>query len=149
MNGKVMCLVRGGEAGRKVQEKAIAYARSNQKELVFLHVVDASRVSDEDELEELKSAVEDELIWLAHVTLSMARRRATAQSVSSKIDIITGPFFDTVLNYATQPQIEVVFMGSPHSGAPDYDERLKRVKKFAERLQQAANVEVVVVDDQE
>jgi nucleotide-binding universal stress UspA family protein len=148
MNGKVMCLVRGGEAGRKVQEKAIAYARNNQKELVFLHVVDASRVSDEEELEEVQTAVKEELIWLAHVTLSMARRRATGQGVNAKIDIITGSFFDTVLKYATQPQIEVVFMGSPHSGTPDYDERLKRVKKFAQRLQEAANVEVVVIDDQ-
>jgi nucleotide-binding universal stress UspA family protein len=146
MTGRVLCLVRGGEAGRKVQERAIAYARSQQKELTFLHVVDIRRIPTE--LEELQPAIRDEMFWLAHVTLSIARRRAASQGVNAKIDIISGSFFEAVLEYASDPQIEIVFMGSPHLGTPDYDERIKKVQRFAERLHQAANVEVVIVDSQ-
>lgn len=143
MNGKIVCMVRGGEAGRKVQEHAIAFAHQNKKNIVFVHIVDAQTIASGNE--KLVAAARDELTWLGRVTLSMARRRAERAGIQVEVAILYGSIFEAVSAYLLLNPVERIFIGSPHSGSDDYQERLERVREFSDRLSQSVGIPVLMV----
>jgi len=143
MNGKIVCMVRGGEAGRKVQEHAIAYAHQNKKTIVFVHIVDAETLAYGNET--LFSAARDELTWLGRVTLSMARRRAEQAGIQVEVAILYGTLFEAITAYLSQNTAEMVFIGSPHAGSDDYEQRLVRVRQFSDKLSQFIGLPVEMV----
>lgn len=143
MNSKIVCMVRGGEAGRKVQEFAIDYARQNKKTIVFVHIVDIQTIASD--VESLKSAAREELTWLGRVTLSMARRRAEQAGIQVEVAILYGSIFEAICAYLAENPAEHVFLGSPHPGSENYSQRLERVQGFAERLRQASGIDVQMV----
>ena len=145
MNGKIVCMVRGGEAGRKVQEHAIKFAVENNKALIFVHIVDTQSLADGNG--NLASAARDELTWLGRVTLSMARRRAEQAGIQVEIAILYGTIFEAISAYLNQNPAEQVFIGSPHPGSDNYAQRVERVKNFANRLRQVIGIPVQIVSN--
>jgi len=140
---QVLCMVRGGEAGRATQEAAIEYVKLQEKKLVFMHVIDPQRLSLNSE-EQLAPA-EAELTWLGHITLSMARQRANNKSINPRLLIRKGPIFDVVLDFLQENKVEKVFLGLPREVLEDYEERRKLVERFAERITKASDVPVEMV----
>ena len=143
MNEKVACLVRGGEAGRNVQEYTIDYARENHKSVIFLHVVDVDSLPLRNDV--LREPAREELTWLGHVKLNTARRRAEAAGVKAVSIILYGTIFEVVRNYLLTSPVEMVLIGSPYPGTDNYDQRLERVHQFAARLSQSTNIQVKVI----
>jgi nucleotide-binding universal stress UspA family protein len=143
MNGKIACMVRGGEAGRNVQEYTIDYARVNHKSVVFLHVVDVDSLPLRND--SLREPAREELTWLGHVKLSTARLRAEAAGVKAGAVILYGTIFEAVRNYLLASPVEMVLMGSSHPAADNYEQRLERVHQFAARLSQSTNIQVKVI----
>jgi nucleotide-binding universal stress UspA family protein len=144
MNEKVACMVRGGEAGRKVQEYTIAYSRTNHKSVVFVHVVDIGSLSLTNEA--LHESAREELTWLAHVNLSIARRRAESAGVKAEVVILYGNIFEAIQNYLRVSPVDLVLMGAPHPGTENFNQRLERVREFAARLSQSTNVPAKVIN---
>jgi len=145
MSGKVVCLVRGGEAGRIIQEKAIDYAGENNQKLVFLHVIDLQSMPLENEA--ILEAARRELSWLASFNLNLARKRAELAGIRTETIIRFGPVIGTVEGYVKEIQASSLFVGSPSRQIEGYEERLALVRKFTERISRDTNIPVVL--DQE
>lgn len=144
MNKKVVCMVRGGEAGRDVQLQAIAYAQSHQLELVFVHVVNVDRFVFENEA--LKAPAIDELTWLARVILSLARRRALEAGIKAEIVILQGTALEQMRIFLEKTPAECVFIGAPFSGANHLEQRRERGAAFADQLHNLTGVDVIIAD---
>lgn len=140
---EILCLVRGGEAGRNTQEQAIVYARQTGKRLVFLHIINPSGYKLENE--DLLEPVLQEQTWLARVSLSQARQRAERRGMKAEVAIRTGVFVETVQKYIREASVERVYLGMPRHDGDDYDARLERIRNFADQLSRDLGVEVAIV----
>ena len=143
MNRKVVCMVRGGEAGRSTQEQAIAYAKKAERQLVFLQIINIDRLSLNGEEKILPTLTE--LTWLARINLSLARQRAARHGVKAEAAIKIGPIFESVVAYLKENQVERLFLGLPREDHEDYHFRLEQVNEFAGRISQATKVTVELV----
>ena len=143
MSGQVLCLVRGGEAGRSTQEQAILFSRQSGMLLVFLHVI--SPASYQTDNQALLDSVLVELTWLARVNLSLARQRAERGGTKAEMEIRTGPFVDTVQAYLREEPVERVFMGKPREDQADYELRLANVESIVKRLSEVSKAEIILV----
>ena len=144
MSSRIVCMVRGGEAGRQVQRQAIAYAQKTGLPLVFLHIINLRGLAQEEVLD-LAPALE-ELTWLARVTLSLARRRAHAAGLQADTAIRIGPFLDATVAFLKEGPVDHLFLGSPSLGISPIEGNTQRVREFAEQISKATGVPVMVVD---
>lgn len=142
MKAKIVCMTRGGEAGRIAQNQAIADAQKNGKELIFLYVMDMRtlELSNEAYIDSAKQ----EMKWLARFNLSLAVKRALSAGVQAKTVVREGPVLETVQAVMTEFQAERLYIGSPHPEAPDYTARMAGVQKFAKQIEWLTGLEVVI-----
>jgi len=143
LSGIITCLVRGGEAGRKVQEHAITFAAENDKSILFAHVIDINPL--ENQSESTLAAMQTEREWLGKVILNMACRRAKLSGISAEGVILYGSVLNAAIAHLSNTPTDVIFIGSPHPETVDYPQKLERVYQFAGQLEQALNVSVKVV----
>lgn len=146
MNSRVVCMVRGGEAGRRVQRQAITYAQKHNSPLVFLHIIYLRGFSDRDKA--LSDPVRKELTWLARVTLNLARSRARSAGIQADIAIRYGPFLDTTIAYLKEGPVDRIFLGSPVEDSPAYMENLSRLREIAAQISEAAGVQVTIAGEE-
>lgn len=142
MNSRVVCMVRGGEAGRKVQRQAINYALNKNFPLVFLHIIYLGGLSDKEEA--LLESARMEMTWLARVTLNLARTRASRAGIQAEIAIRNGPILETTIAFLRESPVDRIFIGSPDEGAPGYLENSARLREFATRISEATGVPVSI-----
>jgi hypothetical protein len=135
-------MVRGGEASRIVQEQAIRFASQNNKKLVFLHIIDLSSLGLGNEI--LLDAARTEVTWLARVNLNLAYRRARRSEIPSETVILYGPIFRSVVDFLQDRKPDCLFLGTPREGMKDYEERIARVRQFAEHITDATSVSVCI-----
>lgn len=143
MVGPVVCATRGGEAGRRTQEWAIALAKEEAAELIFLCVFDPSFVGSSNE--RLRTAVVQEQQWLGRALLGVAQARAQKEGVESGAEVRSGPVLETIEGFLQQVGARALVIGEPKldSALSAFDRG--RVHVFAERVQQDTGVEVIVV----
>jgi hypothetical protein len=144
MSARVLCMVRGGEAGRRVQRQAIAYAQKAGLPLVFLHII-FLRGFAQEEILDLEPA-QEELTWLARVTLSLARRRARAAGLQADTAIRIGPILETTIAFVKESPVDRIFIGSPAPDSPDYAGNIQRLREFAGQISEATGVQVIIAD---
>lgn len=140
--GEVICMVRGGEASRIVQEQAIAFARKKNKKLVFLHIIDLDSLSLDNEI--LLEAARMEVTWLARVNLILAYRRAKSAGIEAEMTIRFGPIFKSVIEFLQERNAYCLFLGTPRRGVRDYEERIGKVQHFAEQIQNVTGISVCI-----
>jgi len=145
MNSRVVCMVRGGEAGRRVQRQAISYSQNTGLPLVFLHIMYLRGLSLKNEA--LLDSARREMTWLARVTLNLARARARNAGLKADIIIRQGPILETTITFLQEGPVERIFIGSPSAENPDYQEKLIRVQQFAQQITAATGVQVIVFRD--
>jgi hypothetical protein len=142
MDTSIVCMVRGGESGRLVQEMAIEAAMKENHILIFLHIIDPHGFSARNETS--KKAWLDEMIWLGQVTLGLARQRALGRGIRCKLTILTGPIFSTTVQFVKENSVAQLFIGSPHDDCLDYEQRLARIRKFADQIYSATGAKVII-----
>ena len=90
--GKILCATRGGEDSQRTQQAAIALAKEQGDELIFLYVADASF------LDRIAAAVvvdvQAELEQMGRFQLAMAQEQAAEQGVDAQIAIRHGHLRD-------------------------------------------------------
>jgi hypothetical protein len=145
MSFRVICMVRGGEAGRIVQEQAIQYAQQAKLPLVFLNIIDLSGLPLKNEGQSVPARAE--LTWLARVHLSQARMRAKSAGLKPETAIRYGPVLETTVGFLQESPTDRLFIGAPHPDDPQYAQRSERVREFASQLTQATGVEVVIASN--
>ena len=86
--GRILCATRGGEASLQTQDAAIALAKEQGAELIFLYVADSSFLNQT--AAPLVVDIESRLVKMGEFLLLMAQERAAAQGISAQILVRKG-----------------------------------------------------------
>ena len=60
-----------------------------------------------------------------------------------------GPIIETTVAFLQESPVERLFLGSPYSNTPDYEDKLRRVREFAEQVSEATGVQVMIANSGE
>jgi nucleotide-binding universal stress UspA family protein len=141
--GPIVCATRGGEAGRRTQERAIDLAKQRGQDLVLLAVFDpcvAPHLNDQ-----LSAAVQKEQRWLGRALLGIARTRARRAGVEVDTVVRCGPILETIEAYLREVNAAALIIGQPKVDSALAAFRPDRVHRFAEQIRQDTGTEVIVV----
>lgn len=141
--GTIVCATRGGEAGRRTQERAIALAKERGADLIFLCVNELDPAGDYNEA--LAAALEKEQQWLDRALLATAQARAQKQGVDAGAVCLTGPVMETIQSYLGRVGASTLVLGQPKVDSALAAFQPTRVHSFAEEVRLGTDVEVIVV----
>ena len=141
--GPIVCATRGGEAGRRTQERATALAKERGADLVFLCVFDPDFAGPLNP--ELHAAVADEQQWLSRALMSIAQARARERGVKARVEILSGAVLDVIEEYLCESGASTLVIGEPKIDSPLSAFQVDRVQSCADHVEQNTGVEVIVV----
>jgi nucleotide-binding universal stress UspA family protein len=141
--GLIVCATRGGEAGRRTQERAIALAKERGTELIFLCVFDPSFAGDLNKA--LSAAVEEEQQWLGRALMGVAQARAREQGVEASAVVLGGAILDSIEEFLCESGASTLVIGEAKTDSALSAFRHGTVQSCASHVEQNTSVEVVVV----
>jgi nucleotide-binding universal stress UspA family protein len=145
--GLIVCATRGGEAGRRTQERAIALAKERETELTFLCVFDPGFAGPLNSA--LSAAVAEEQQWLGRALVSVAQARAREQDVEAGAVVCSGVVLDSIEDYLCEAGASTLVIGEPKIDSALSTFRHGTVQSCARQVEQNTSVEVVVVTPSE
>jgi nucleotide-binding universal stress UspA family protein len=140
--GNIVCATRGGAGSRAVQQAAITYARERGTGLVFLFVIDTSSLENEEA--EMVAAVRDELLFLGHTLLRIAKKRAANYQVKAEIIVRDGNVKQQISKFLDESSAELLLLGAPR-GTTDTIFGDDVIEQFAESIHRDTGVEVEII----
>jgi nucleotide-binding universal stress UspA family protein len=141
--GLIVCATRGGEAGRRTQERAIALAKERGDELVFLCVFDPAFAGNLSPA--LSEAVVQEQEWLGRTLMNVALSRARKQGVDAYAVVRRGPVVDNIEDFVRESCASALVIGEPKVDSALGTFRLDNVQSCAEEMVDKTGIDVVVV----
>ena len=141
--GLIVCATRGGEAGRRTQERAIALAKERDEDLVFLCIFDpafAGNLSDT-----LSEAVVQEQHWLARTLMNVAQSRARKQGVNAHAVVRSGPVVANIEAFVLESCASMLVIGEPKVDSALGALKLDSVQSCADQMVDQTGIDVVVV----
>ena len=141
--GLVVCATRGGEAGRRTQERAIALAKERGTELIFLCVCDPNFAGSLSKA--LSAAVVEEQQWLGRSLVSVAQVRAQEQGVEAGAVVLSGVILDSIEEFLCESGASTLVIGEAKIDSALSAFRHGMVQSCARHVEQNTSVEVVVV----
>jgi nucleotide-binding universal stress UspA family protein len=118
--GKILCAIRGGEGSYPTQDAAIALAKEQGDELVFLYVVDVSFLNQT--AAPLVVDVDAALEKMGRFQLAMAQERAAAQGVEAHTAVRTGRLRPELVTAATELGANLIVLGRPYGETAVFEE---------------------------
>ena len=142
----IVCATRGGEGSRVAQMAAIEKAKTTQKPLYFLYVVDANSLDDEID-ESLKEAILAELNWMGETLLRIAQRRADEANLSTEVKIRKGKVQDEIIRFVKDVKADLLVLGAPRGTTANVfgDDAIERLAGGI-RQETAVTVEIIRPD---
>jgi nucleotide-binding universal stress UspA family protein len=141
--GLIVCATRGGEAGRRTQERAIALAKERGTELIFLCVFDPNFAGSLSKA--LSAAVVEEQQWLGRSLVSVAQARAQEQGVEADAVVLSGVILDTIEEFLCESGASTLVIGEAKIDSALSAFRHGTIQSCATHVEQNTNVEVIVV----
>lgn len=141
--GPIVCATRGGEAGRRTQERAIALAQERGSELVFLCIFDPGFAGRLDSA--VATAVVDEQQWLGRALMGVALARARERSVEASAVVRSGPILEGIEEFLCETRASTLVIGEPRIDSPLAALHVDQVFRCAERVERSTGIEVIVV----
>jgi nucleotide-binding universal stress UspA family protein len=141
--GLIVCATRGGEAGRRTQERAIALAKERERELTFLCVFDPGFAGPLNGA--LSAAVAAEQQWLGRALVSVAQARAREQGVEAGAVVRSGVVLDSIEAFLCESGASTLVIGEARTDSALSTFRPGAVQSCARHVEQNTHVEVVVV----
>ena len=141
--GLIVCATRGGEAGRRTQERAIALAKERETELTFLCIFDPGFAGPLNSA--LSAAVAEEQQWLGRALVSVAQARAREQGVEAGAVVRSGVVLDSIEDYLCEAGASTLVIGEPKIDSALSAFRPGMIQSCAQHVAQNTGVEVVVV----
>ena len=141
--GLIVCATRGGEAGRRTQERAITLAKERGDDLVFLCVFDptfAGTLSDA-----LSEAVVQEQQWLGQALMNVAQSRARKQGVHARAVVRSGPVVENIEGFVLESCASTLVIGKPKVDSALGTFKLDNVQSCADQMLDDTGIDVVVV----
>jgi nucleotide-binding universal stress UspA family protein len=142
--GKILCPTRGGEGSYRTWDAAIAMARQQSDELVFLYVVDLDFLS-KTERAVRPDVVAEEMKHMGEFLLSMAQERARNQGVNAQYILREGDVATQIKAAAVDEKATLVVLGH---AAPDDPTRAfapERLLRFAQEIEDETGIEARVI----
>ena len=141
--GRILCATRGGEASYRTQDAAIALAKEQGDELIFLYVADSSFLNQT--AAPLVVDVESRLVKMGEFLLLMAQERAAAQGISAQTVVREGRLRAELVGVARELEVDLVVLG--HSVALHQQAVFDEValQAFAISLQMITGAEVRIL----
>jgi nucleotide-binding universal stress UspA family protein len=143
MMGRILCATRGGEASHRTQDAAIALAKEQGDELIFLYVADYSFLNQT--AAPLVVDVEARLVRMGEFLLLMAQERAAVQGISAQAVVREGRLRAELVGAAKELEVDLIVLGRSvnlHRQAI-FDETA--LQAFATSLQAITGVEVRIL----
>ena len=141
--GPIVCATRGGEAGRRTQERAIALAKEQSDDLVFLCVSDPDFAGPLNQ--PLHDAIVQEQQWLNRALMSIAQARARERGVQARVEVRSGSVLDVIEEYLCESGASTLVIGEPKIDSPLSAFQVDRVQSCAKHVEQNTGVQVIVV----
>lgn len=107
--GRILCATRGGEASYRTQDAAIALAKEQGDELIFLYVADSSFLNQT--AAPLVVDVESRLVKMGEFLLLMAQERAAAQGISAQTIVREGRLRAELVGAARELEVDLIVLG--------------------------------------
>ena len=142
--GKILCPTRGGEGSYRTQDAAIAMAREQGDELVFLYVVDLDFLN-KTERAVRPDVVAEEMKHLGEFLLSMAQERARNQGWDAEYVVREGDVRTEIEAAAVELGATMVVLGQSTEDDPTCTFDPGMLFKFAEEIEAETGVEARVV----
>ncbi|WP_420629772.1 universal stress protein [Candidatus Leptofilum sp.] len=144
--GSIVCATRGGEGSRAAQMAAIERAKTLDKPLIFLYVVDPHSLDDDIDAS-MKDALFTELNWMGETLLRIAQKRADAAYLGTEVRIRKGKVRDEITRFVKDAQAELLVLGAPRGTTANVfgDDAIERLAEWVE-AQTAVSVEIVRPD---
>jgi nucleotide-binding universal stress UspA family protein len=142
--GKILCPTRGGKDSRRTQDAAIAMARQQGDDLVFLYVVDLDFLN-KTERAVRPDVVAEEMRHLGEFLLSMAQERAQKQGVDASYVVREGGLQAEIKASAVEVGATLVVLGQSEQDDPTRKFEPEKLFKFAEQIEADTGIEVRVV----
>jgi nucleotide-binding universal stress UspA family protein len=139
--GKILCATRGGEDSQRTQQAAIALAKEQGDELVFLYVADASFL--DNIAAPVVVDVQSELDQMGRFQLAIAQEQAAEQGVDAQIAIRHGRLRTELIAAARGSGITLIVLGRPQGRTAVFDEA--DLEEFAAELDVKTSAEVRIV----
>lgn len=139
--GVIICATRGGEGSLVAQQQAIARAKENDHDLVFVYVVDIHTIGEFDH--HLDDAVGREMYWLGKVLLNIAKQRADKAGVKAKTDILTGVLEDKLVSCLEDYQADLLMLGAPRGTTAKLNGD-DAVEQFVQRLKAKTGINIEI-----
>ena len=141
--GLIVCATRGGEAGRRTQERAIALAKERGTELIVLCVFDPNFAGSLSKA--LSAAVTEEQQWLGRSLVSVAQARAQEQGVEAGAVVLSGVILDKIEEFLCESGASTLVIGEAKIDSALSAFRHGTAQSCARHVEQNTSVEVVVV----
>ena len=109
--GRILCATRGGEASHRTQDAAIALAKEQGDELIFLYVADSSFLNQT--AAPLVIDVQARLVKMGEFQLLVAQERAAAQGISAQAIVREGKLRAELVGAARELEVDLIVLGHP------------------------------------
>lgn len=139
--GKILCATRGGEASHRTQDAAIALAKAQGDELVFLYVADISFLNQT--AAPLVVDVESRLAKMGQFQLTIAQERAREQGLEPQIAVRRGKLRAELVAAAKELGADLIVLGRPLDREAVFDDAA--LQALAAGLQAVTGVEVRIL----
>jgi nucleotide-binding universal stress UspA family protein len=141
--GPIVCATRGGEAGRRTQERAIDLAKERRSDLIFLCVFDPNFAGPLNNA--LSAAIVEEQQWLGKALMSVAQARAREQGVEARAVVLSGVVLESIEEFLCESGASTLVIGEARIDSALSAFRHGTVHSCARQVEQNTSVEVVVV----
>ena len=139
--GLILCATRGGEASYRTQQAAIALAKEQGDEIIFLYIIDLSFLN--------KSAapivvnIENELDQMGRFFLLMAKERATEQGVEVRTITRKGIVQEEIINAVLDEGATQVVLGRPAGELSAF--QTSSLQAFADEIERVTEAITILV----
>lgn len=142
--GKILCPTRGGEASYRTQDAAIAIAKEQGDELLFLYVVDLDFLS-KTERAVRRDVVAREMTRMGEFLLSMAQERARKQGLEAGYALRQGDVQEQIKAAAVEEGATMVVLGKSTGDEPECAFAPAGLVEFAQEIEAETGIEARVV----
>ncbi len=141
--GKILCATRGGQTSQSTHEQAIALARAEDAELLFLYVFDQrllERVATPIVIN-VKAQVEHMLAFLQ----TTAQEQARQAGVRARVIVRTGTLREQLQAVAHEEEVSLVVLGSPERDSSLFQR--EALQALADEIEAAIGIKVLTLED--
>jgi nucleotide-binding universal stress UspA family protein len=139
----LVCAIRGGQASKKTQEKAIDIAKERGFNITFLYVIDQNLIEKSDD--RIMVELKDEVVRMGRLILRIARTRAKKKGVEADFVTGEGTVREAIEKCILEKKADLLILGSPKEEHNQKYFKTEQIEKFAELITESTGVKVEIV----